>query len=127
MFEKLTKYLPDLEKASGYGDWVVDHESKGTMDDPIQMPYVNYGRVVMDVERAINCAIPFPPDDPNSVPNDSFTERQLRVIGLLRESTNRTYDEFARELTVSKATVKCKLACLWQRGSIRRAGATRGI
>lgn len=53
MFEGLTKYLPGLDRAEGYGDWVVDRESKGTMDDPIQMPYVNYGRVVMEVEQAI--------------------------------------------------------------------------
>lgn len=53
MFESLTKYLPELDRAEGYGDWIVDRESKGTMDDPIQMPYVNYGRVVMEVEQAI--------------------------------------------------------------------------
>lgn len=53
MFESLTRYLSDLDKAEGYGDWIVDRESKGTMDDPIQMPYVDYGRVVVDVEQAI--------------------------------------------------------------------------
>ena len=53
MFESLTKYLPELDRAEGYGDWIVDRESKGTMDGPIQMPYVNYGRVVMEVEQAI--------------------------------------------------------------------------
>lgn len=35
------------------GNWVVDQESKGTMDDPIHMPYVNYGTTVMDIEQAI--------------------------------------------------------------------------
>lgn len=55
MFESLTKYLPELDRAEGYGDWGVDRESKGTMDDPIHMPYVNYGRVVTEVEQAI-CA-----------------------------------------------------------------------
>jgi len=53
VFESLTKYLPELDRAEGYGDWVVDRESKGTMDDPIQMPYVNYERVVIEVEQAI--------------------------------------------------------------------------
>ncbi len=53
MFESLTKYLPELDEAEGYGDWVVDRESKGTMDDPIQMPYVNYGPMVMEVEQSI--------------------------------------------------------------------------
>lgn len=53
VFESLTKHLPAIEKAEGIGNWVVDRDSKGTMDDPIQMPYVNYGRTVMDVEQAI--------------------------------------------------------------------------
>lgn len=53
MFESLTKHLPAIEKAEGFGNWVVDRESKGTMDDPIQMPYVSYGMTVTDVEQAI--------------------------------------------------------------------------
>ena len=43
MFESLTKHLPAIENAEGFGNWVVDRESKGTMNDPIKMPYVNYG------------------------------------------------------------------------------------
>lgn len=53
MFESLTKHLSAIEKAEGYGNWVVDRDSKGTMNDPIHMPYVSYGTTVMDVERAI--------------------------------------------------------------------------
>lgn len=53
MFEILTKHLPAIENAEGFGNWVVDRESKGTMDDPIKMPYVNYGTMVADVEQAI--------------------------------------------------------------------------
>ena len=53
MFESLTKHLPAVENAEGFGNWVVDRESKGTMDDPIKMPYVNYGTTVADVEQAI--------------------------------------------------------------------------
>ena len=53
MFESLTKHLPAIEKAEGFGNWVVDRESKGTMDDSIQMPYVSYGMTVTDVEQAI--------------------------------------------------------------------------
>ena len=50
MFESLTKHLPAIENAEGFGNWVVDRESKGTMNDPIKMPYVNYGTTVADVE-----------------------------------------------------------------------------
>lgn len=53
MFESLTKHLPAIENAEGFGNWVVDRESKGTMDDPIKIPYVNYGTTVADVEQAI--------------------------------------------------------------------------
>lgn len=53
MFESLTKHLPTVENAEGFGNWVVDRESKGTMNDPIKMPYVNYGTTVADVEQAI--------------------------------------------------------------------------
>ena len=53
MFESLTKYLPELDRAEGYGDWVVDRESKGTMGDPIQMPYVNYGRLDKEEQHTI--------------------------------------------------------------------------
>ena len=53
MFESLTKHLPAIENAEGFGNWVVDRESKGTMNNPIKMPYVNYGTTVADVEQAI--------------------------------------------------------------------------
>lgn len=53
MFESLTKHLPAIENAEGFGNWAVDRESKGTMDDPIKIPYVNYGTTVADVEQAI--------------------------------------------------------------------------
>ena len=53
MYESLTRYLPEFDKVEGYGEWVIDHESKGTMDDPIQMPYVDYGPLVMGVYDAI--------------------------------------------------------------------------
>ena len=53
MFESLTKHLPAIENAEEFGNWVVDRESKGTMNDPIRTPYVNYGTTVADVEQAI--------------------------------------------------------------------------
>ncbi|WP_058270957.1 DUF6508 domain-containing protein [Olsenella massiliensis] len=53
MFESLTKHLSAIENTEEFGNWVVDRESKGTMDDPIKMPYVNYGTMVTDTEQAI--------------------------------------------------------------------------
>lgn len=44
-YKKLTSYLPTLE-ADNFGKWIIDSDSKGTMTDPIQMPYVSYSRMV---------------------------------------------------------------------------------
>lgn len=47
MYESLTKYLlefPSDEK----GTWIIDNENDGTPEHPIQMPYVNYSRLVRD-------------------------------------------------------------------------------
>lgn len=45
MYERLTKYLlefPGDEK----GMWIIDRENDGTPEYPIQMPYVNYSKLV---------------------------------------------------------------------------------
>ena len=52
MFEKLTALLPDLASEE-YGQWVVDRENDGTMEHPIHMPFVSYGKVMLDFEKAI--------------------------------------------------------------------------
>ena len=45
MYESLIKYLP-LLSSDGIGDWVIDKENDGTSEHPIQMPYVNYSKMV---------------------------------------------------------------------------------
>lgn len=45
IYKALTDYLPEIQHRN-YGEWVVDRESKGTVEDPIQMPYVSYSRMV---------------------------------------------------------------------------------
>lgn len=45
MHKNLTAYLSMFEDDS-FGRWIVDTESRGTADDPIQMPYVSYSRAV---------------------------------------------------------------------------------
>ena len=45
IYKALNDYLPEIQHRS-YGEWVVDRESKGTTEDPIQMPYVSYSRMV---------------------------------------------------------------------------------
>ena len=45
IYKALTDYLPEIQHR-GYGEWVVDRESRGTAGDPVQMPYVSYSRMV---------------------------------------------------------------------------------
>ena len=52
MYEKLTALLPDLIPGE-YGQWIVDHENDGTAEHPIQLPFVSYGKVMLDFDRAI--------------------------------------------------------------------------
>lgn len=44
-FEILTKYLPQLSDDS-FGTWIIDRENDGTLEHPIQMPYVRYTEMV---------------------------------------------------------------------------------
>ncbi|MFP3811783.1 DUF6508 domain-containing protein [Bacillus sp. SIMBA_005] len=44
-FDILTKYLPMLQE-DPIGEWVIDQENDGTVEHPIQMPFVNYSETV---------------------------------------------------------------------------------
>ncbi len=57
MHKKLTAYLSTLE-ADGFGKWIVDTESRGTVDNPIQMPYVSYSRMVKQFVNDVYVHIP---------------------------------------------------------------------
>ena len=52
MYESLTQLIPKLYEDE-YGTLIVGRESKGTMDDPIQMPFVRYSPSVNELEKAI--------------------------------------------------------------------------
>ncbi len=57
-FGNLTKYLKCLE-ADVFGEWVVDNKSKGTQENPIQIPFVAYSDMVYQFEKdvyAFECA-----------------------------------------------------------------------
>ena len=51
MYESLTRLIPRLIEE--YGTLIVDNESKGTMDDPIRMPFVDYSPAVIELEKAV--------------------------------------------------------------------------
>ena len=41
MYEKLTSLLEDI-KTDSIGQWIVDKENDGSLEHPIQMPFVHY-------------------------------------------------------------------------------------
>lgn len=51
MYESLTRLIPGLIEE--YGTLIVDNESKGTMDDPIRMPFVDYSPAVIKLIKAV--------------------------------------------------------------------------
>ena len=44
-FAELIKYLTLLEN-DNIGSWIIDRENDGTLEHPIQMPFVNYSEMV---------------------------------------------------------------------------------
>ena len=52
LYKSLTDFLPMLENDK-IGDWVIDQMNDGTPEHPIQMPVVNYTKIVRQVEGAI--------------------------------------------------------------------------
>lgn len=52
IYKALTDYLPEIKHHS-YGEWVVNRESRGTAEDPIQMPYVSYSHMVRRFQNDI--------------------------------------------------------------------------
>lgn len=60
VYKVLTDYLANIEQDS-CGEWIIDRKSKGTAEDPIQMPYVSYSRMV---QHFIHDAYEFMDDHP---------------------------------------------------------------
>ena len=46
-YELLTKYIHVFENGD-FGEWFIDKENDGSMEHPIQMPYVMYSRTIDD-------------------------------------------------------------------------------
>lgn len=44
-FDILTKYISIIQ-ADSIGEWIVDKENDGTPEHPIQMPFVDYSKMV---------------------------------------------------------------------------------
>ena len=44
-YTTLTGYLSAIEN-DNFGEWIIDRKNKGTLENPIQMPYITYSNMV---------------------------------------------------------------------------------
>ncbi|MEG2488771.1 MAG: DUF6508 domain-containing protein [Erysipelotrichaceae bacterium] len=51
-YDDIIKYLNYLE-SDNFGEWILDKESKGTLENPIQMPFVAYSDIVYKFEEDV--------------------------------------------------------------------------
>lgn len=51
-FAELTAFIPKI-KDGAFGEWIIDRKNDGTLEHPIQMPFVNYSRIVHEFEKAL--------------------------------------------------------------------------
>lgn len=51
-YKALTNFLSRMDNDE-IGDWIVDHVNDGTPEHPMQMPFVNYSRLVRDFEDTV--------------------------------------------------------------------------
>lgn len=52
MYETLVAFVDEIHH-DNIGEWIIDRENNGTPEHPIQMPFVNYSRVVRQFEREV--------------------------------------------------------------------------
>lgn len=98
--ESLTKYLSLLSDDS-IGTWIIDHDNDGTMEHPIQMPFVNYSRLVHNFFDDVMAFV------------DSYEELQLTHYGEILERSGISWgSKSMREADVSHADSTCILALL---------------
>lgn len=51
-YNELTKYLNYIDD-DNFGEWVIDNKNEGTIDNPIQMPFVSFSKMIIDFEKDI--------------------------------------------------------------------------
>ena len=99
-FEILTKYIPQLPEAE-YGNWIIDRESKGTSESPIQIPFVNYSDFIsvflQDVYKCI----------------DDNEDMELNRYGEILEKNGIQWEiESMKEAEVSSLDAPCVMALI---------------
>lgn len=99
-FEKITKLIPLLEAEETHGEWIIDREHKGTLDDPIHLPFVGYGRAAHELIKMVHECV----DD-----NENLDVRDYR--GVL-DSYGLPDEESVLAADISKCDARCTLAMI---------------
>ena len=98
-FEKITAIIPLLESENRHGEWIVDTESKGTPEDPIQFPFVGYSAAAHRLIEAVHECVVDLRDEMNV----------FDYMGVL-ESYGLNGEEDVLAADVSSCDAKCTLA-----------------
>ena len=100
MFESLTSFLPKMNTAD-FGEWIIDKENDGSPEHPKHFPFVDYQRVVRDLEKAVYSFI------------DQHKEMELTQYSKILEEAQIEWGmESMRHADVSKLNGKTVMALL---------------
>lgn len=98
-FEELTRFI-DVIKKNEIGEWVFDKESKGTSDDPIQIPWVRYTDASF---QFVDAVYKF---------NNENDEYDLFNYKAILEKNGITFEESLANVDVSSVDAQCVLALI---------------
>ena len=104
-FDILTKYISMIQSDS-IGEWIIDRKNDGTLERPIQMPFVNYSKIVRNF---INDVYTF---------EESNNDMNLTCYGdILKDNSIEWDTESMKNADVSTLNVQCVLALIM--GAVR--------
>lgn len=99
-YTTLTGYLSAIEN-DNFGEWIIDRKNKGTLENPIQMPYITYSNMV---DRFIEDVYDFVSKHPEYELNRYYDILETNNIKWEKESMQNT--------DVSSLDGKCVVALL---------------
>ena len=111
-FDILTKYIPIIQ-ADSIGEWVIDNENDGTLEHPIQMPFVDYSEMV---DNFIDDVYAF---------EESNKDMELtRYEDILKDNGLEWDSESMKNADISSLNAHCVLALIM--GAVRAEGFCDG-
>ena len=104
-FDILTKYIPIIQ-ADSIGEWTVDKENDGTLEHPIQIPFVGYSEMVNNFI-----------DDVYTFEESNKDMELTRYGDILKENGLEWGTDSMKDADVSSLNAQCVLALLM--GAVR--------